>query len=263
MLELEPTLPDLVPFNRRDFYRDRILAMFICLGLTGLVGFLAIELDSRGGPVFDIPEVVLTGIYKWEYRPALLATAPVFEPVVNPIETDVTGLEPDSSLQYYSGYLNRVPAPSGVASAATAAANGARVSSGTFVRSGPSRNHSSLGSLPAGTNVTILNTQGAWHQVNSGATTGWVWEGMLSDISVAPELASRPSQQGQLVNMRGRVSRQIALRAEPAGETIEVLPVLTEVTVSNHGEPSAHWLPVTVSGTEGWVYRGLVRLASH
>lgn len=263
-MDTELTLPDLVPFNRRDHYRDRVIATFICLGLTGIVGLLAADLGRRGVTDFYAAEV-LTGEYNWEYRPAAARGTPISPAVANPIEADVATatLDVDAGLQPYTGYLSRlVLGGTGAESATTHAANGARVSSATFIRSGPSRNNASVGTIPAGTSVNILETHGAWHRVETAMVTGWVWEGMLSDISVAPVIDMPRTAQGSLADLRGRVSRQIGLRAEPAGDIIKVLPVLTEVTVSNHGEANAEWLPVTVDGTEGWVYRGLVRLSA-
>lgn len=276
MIGTDTLLPDLVPFDRRTFYRDRVLAALLCLGLTGLVGLHAIELDRRGGQGLAETYVaeVLTGRYKWEYRPAFLQPAQSAQPASDdPVaanladgEVGAAAAEVDPRLLPYTGYLNRLTVAlgtggaGGVEHAALTAANGARVSSATFVRSGPSRNHGSVGTLPAGTSVSILETDRGWHRVDSGSVTGWVWEGMLSDISVAavrdmPRLPHR-----SLVGVSGLISRQIGLRAEPAGDIIKVLPVLTEFVVSSHGEPNADWLPVNVAGTTGWVYRGLVRL---
>jgi len=132
------------------------------------------------------------------------------------------------------------PPPSGGSLQGTISTSGGNLN----VRSAPNNGAGVIGSLPNGSNVSILGEQNGWYRINFNGQTGWINGSFV-----------RASGNGTVSTTSGNLN----MRANPttSSPVIGSIPNGTRLNISGI---SGNFFRTTFGGNTGWVSRDFVRL---
>lgn len=152
----------------------------------------------------------------------------------------------------YTGYMHDSLIDRDVSTATVTTRNGGKVN----VRSGPSSSYGSVGSLPSGTRVSVLNKGNGWYQIAGGGVTGFMSTSYLSGTgsttgSNTGSSGGATSSQIAYVN-NPRSTQVLNLRETPSrnGRSIGQYRNGTQVKVVSYGRT---WCEVYVGTKHGYM----------
>ncbi|MBQ8160845.1 MAG: SH3 domain-containing protein [Clostridia bacterium] len=128
------------------------------------------------------------------------------------------------------------------------------------IRKGPAKGTSSLGTLPSGTQVTVISVKNNWTEVKAGDLTGYVMTKYLSDTKPAVQEETKSAQTDTkekdmyVINPTG-AAVNVRSKATSSAKVIAKYDIGTKV----HVEDSNHsWSRITMDGGVGYIMNRLL-----
>lgn len=116
----------------------------------------------------------------------------------------------------------------------------------------PSTRVSTIGSLPNGTNITILNEINGWYYISSTSLDGWIYYSHLENGSPIRNPSETESEEAIVLSTSLDVFSGASLRTNKIGNLSKDTKVIILSEING-------WYEINSASINGWVYSGLLK----